>query len=127
MDEAVKYLLLSIVTPAGVAWLVSILTAKHRLREELARGMIRAEIEEGLAKIKADFDQKQEKLRHDLHREAVVHEIKFRKLYDKVSTVVTVTFRLLTKTYLSGMEFIQAVGIKEDLRKTAYSGFAEDF
>jgi hypothetical protein len=59
-----------------------------------------------LQQAKAEADQKLEALRHDLKREAVVHEVKFRKLYDRVATVIDDIFSKLTTAYKSGMTLV---------------------
>ena len=89
-----------------VVLIVAKWTITAKIDEEHVKEIVRAEIDEGLVRIKAQLDA-----------EATVHEIKFRKLYDKVSTVIETTFRLLTKTYRSG-SYATDVGSTGD-RQTA--------
>jgi hypothetical protein len=121
MYEPMKLFLASIVGPAFVAWLVSYFTVRHRLTEEQAKGIIRAEIEEGLVKLKADFEQKQDKLRHDLHRESVMHEVKFRKLYDNAAEGVSKIFLGMSKLRACLDDFAFCVENDPDRRSVSAS------
>jgi hypothetical protein len=105
-----RSILTQLCLPVLVAWLVSRWTLRDRITVEQAKGLI----QEGLARMKAQLD-----------REAKVHEIKFRKLYDNMSTVITNTYRLLTRAYESGAEFIAPASTLS--QEDRANKFAEDF
>jgi hypothetical protein len=108
-------LLITGVISAAVALLVSWLNRRNSVtqeqfksdlthEQERTKGVIRAQIEGGLQEAKAFTERNLEVMRHELKREAFVHEVKFKRLYDKVAEVVEQTFGLLSKTYRSGTQ-----------------------
>jgi hypothetical protein len=125
---AVTATFISVIGSGVVAYLVSRWTTRANIETEEFKGLVRAEIEPELIRIKADFDQKQDALRHDLQRAAVVHEIKFRKLYDRVSTVVEDTFKHISDAYRRGgllVEDLEWEGAPD--KKKRYEDFRQAF
>ncbi len=126
MDEPWKSLAL-LFGSGFIAWLTSKLTMRANIHTEWFKGTVREAIEPRLIDLKAKWDRDLEKRRQGWQREALIHEVKFRKLYDRVSVTVARSFRLVTEAYDSGSKLISVVdndGISKDVKAQQ---FVKDF
>jgi hypothetical protein len=109
------------------AFVVSRHTARSNLTLEQVRAMYRGEIDERLHELRVASDHKLEALKYDLSRQALVHEIKFRKLYDRVSDVVQELFRLVTRAYVTGGVFVSPLDWDTIPKEEKGRVFGEEF
>lgn len=101
--------------------------SEANLELEKFKGLVRSEIDQTLQNERIGADRRLEALRHDLRREATVHEIKFRKLYDSVAMVITGTFRRAARAKWSGLAALQAHQEGHADMKEIFTCFAKDF
>ncbi|CAN5407065.1 hypothetical protein BH10PLA2_BH10PLA2_37290 [soil metagenome] len=76
------------------------------LELERFKGVVRAEVEQSLQKERLDADRSMEALKHAMQRERIVHEIKFKRVYDQVAEVLDEVFKKLTAAHRFGMAMV---------------------
>lgn len=89
----------------GAAWGVAKITTRSKIDEVQAAGLVRAEIEESLQKERLDADRRMEALKHELQRERITHEIKFKGVYDQVAENIANLFKLAGNVYGAGRQY----------------------
>ena len=124
MDEPWKSLAL-LFGSAFIAWLTSRLTVRMNIHTEWFKGTVREQIEPRLISLKAELDREQEELRHRLERERRIHEIKFSKVYVRVSDAVERLFELVLTYFQAAELMIKSLSFNDGKRSELIDGWVQ--